>query len=288
LTYNLFETDFIIRNKIFSDGNKLELRFIYSEYESELGSFIIPESGNTLYPTTKDKYFVGKNIQAKFMHDGIIPTVDSDINPIGRKIDFQYNYELNRFNNDSKYEVVDGILKPLYNDFNFHRLELNWKEYIPVGKDQTFNLALRAGAILGPTVPDFFDFYLGGLIGMKSFPFYSVSGNRVLWLNAGYRFPVLKNIDDMLGHIYIDNIYLSVYGDIGNAWNGPLPNLGEFKKGAGAELRIKMNSFYIFPTSLFINAAYSFDKYDKIVRGETISYGQRFEFYGGILFDFSF
>lgn len=288
LTYNLFETDFIIRNKIFSEGNKLELRFIFSEYASELGSFIIPESGSTLYPTTKDKYFLGRNIQAKFMHDGIIPTVDSDINPIGRKVEFQYNYEFNRFNNDSKYEVVDGILKPLYNDFNFHRVELNWKEYLPVGKDQTFNLSLRAGAILGPTVPDFFDYYLGGLVGMKSFPFYSVGGNRVIWLNAGYRFPLWKNIDATLGHIYIDNIFLSVYGDIGNAWNGAFPAVNDFKKGLGAEIRIKMNSFYIFPTSLFINAAYSFDKYDKFVRGETISYGQRFEFYGGILFDFSF
>ncbi len=288
LIYNLFEADFIIRNKIFTENNKLELRFIFSEYTSELGSFIIPESNSTLYPATKDKYFVGRNIQAKISHDGIIPTVDSDINPIGRKVEFQYNYEFNRFNNDSKYEVVDGILKPLYNDFNFHRLELNWKEYMPVAKDQTFNLSLRAGAILGPTIPDFFDYYLGGLVGMKSFPFYSLSGNRVLWLNASYRFPLWKKIDAVLGHIYIDNIYMSVYGDIGNAWNGKFPAVGDFKKGVGAEIRIKMNSFYIFPTSLFFNAAYSFDSYEKTVRGESFSYGKRFEFYGGILFDFSF
>lgn len=288
LSYNLFEADFIIRQKIFSEFNKVEFRFIFSEYVSELGSFIIPESGNTLYPVSKDKYFVGRNIQAKFMHDGIIPSVDSDINPVGRKIEFQYNYEFNSFNNDSKYEVVDGILKPLYNDFNFHRLELNWKEYFEVAKDQTFNLSLRAGSILGPTVPDFFDFYLGGLIGMKSFPFYSLSGNRILWLNAGYRFPLFKNIDAQFGHIYIDNIYFSVYADIGNAWNGKFPALNEFKKGIGSEIRIKMNSFYIFPTSLFFNAAYSFDSYDKKVRGELVSYGKRFEFYGGILFDFSF
>jgi Tol biopolymer transport system component len=288
LTYNLFEADFIVRNKLFSEYNKLELRFILSEYTSELGSFIIPESGNTLYPTRKDKYFIGKNIQAKFSHDGIVPTVDSDINPFGRKVEFQYNYEFNRFNNDAKYEVVDGILKPLYNNFNFHRVELNWKEYIRVAKDQTFNLTLRAGAILGNTVPDFFDYYLGGIIGMKSFPFYSISGNRVLWLNAGYRFPLWKNIDAQLGHIYIDNIYFSVYGDIGNAWNGKMPAVSGFKKGVGAEIRIKMNSFYIFPTSLFFNTAYSFDKYERLIRGETVSYGKRLEFYGGILFDFSF
>ncbi len=288
LTYDLFESDFIIRNKLFSDNNKLEMRFIYSEYTSLLGSFIIPESGNTFYPATKDKYFIGRNLQAKFMHDGIIPSVDSDINPVGRKVEFQYNYEMDRFNNDSKYEVVDGILKPVYNTFNFHRVELNWKEYIEVAKDRTLNLTLRAGAILGPTVPDFFDYYLGGIIGMKGFPFYSVSGNKLLWLNAGYRFPVWKNIDKTIGQIYIDNIYFSVFGDIGNAWNGNFPSVKDFKKGAGAEIRIKMNSFYIFPTSLFFSTAYSFDGYTKVIRGETVSYGKRFEFYGGILFDFSF
>lgn len=288
LTYNLFETDFIIRNKIFSDNNKLEFRFIFSEYTSEIGSFIIPESGNTLYAASKDKYFIGRNIQAKFSHDGIIPAIDSDINPMGRKIDFQYNLELNRFNNDSKYEYVDGILKPLYNDFNFHRMELNWKEYFPVGKDQTLNISLRAGAIFGHTVPDFFDYYLGGMAGMKSFPFYSISGNRILWLNASYRFPLWKHIDLNFGHIYIDNVYLSFYGDFGNAWNAQFPSLSNFKKGIGSEIRIKMVSFYIFPTCIFFSTAYSFDSYDKIVRGESFSYGRRFEFYGGILFDFSF
>lgn len=157
-----------------------------------------------------------------------------------------------------------------------------------MAKDQTFNISLRAGAILGPTVPDFFDFYLGGLIGMKSFPFYSISGNKVFWLNASYRLPLLKDIDTRLGQIYINSVYFSVYGDFGNAWNGNLPALNNFKKGIGSEIRIKMNSFYIFPTSLFFNAAYSFDGFDKVVRGERISYGKRVEFYGGILFDFSF
>ena len=62
----------------------------------------------------------------------------------------------------------------------------------------------------------------------------------------------------------------------------------EFKKGAGAEIRIKMISFYLFPTSFFFNAAYSFDKFTREVRGEKIKYGKEWRFYGGILFDFSF
>jgi Tol biopolymer transport system component len=288
VTYNLFEVDIYAKHRIFSKGNYLEARFIFSQYVSTLGSFIIPEYDNTLYPASDDKYFVGKNLQLKFSHDGIIPAVDSDINPVGRKVDFQYNYEFNRFNNDSNYEIVDGTLVPLYNKFNFHRLELNWKEHIPVGENQTLTAQFRGGSILGPSVPDFFDFYLGGLIGMKSYPFYAISGNEIGWLNLTYRFPLFTDIDTRMGHLYLDKVYLSVYGDIGNAWTGNFPSLNEFKKGAGAEIRVKMNSFYIFPTSIFINASYSFDKVSRLIRGENVTYGKEFQLYGGILFDFSF
>ena len=288
VTYNLFEVDFIAQHKIFSQGNNIEARFIFSQYVSTLGSFILPESGNYLYPASDDKYFIGRNLQIKFTHDGIKPQIDSDINPVGRKVEFQYNYEFNSFNNEGNYIVVDGLLEPLYNNFNFHRLELNWKEYFALGSGQTLTAQFRAGSILGKAVPDFFDFYLGGLIGMKSYPFYAVSGNKVGWINLTYRFPLFKNIDTRIGQLYVDKIYLSVYGDFGNAWTGDFPSLNNFKKGAGAEIRIKMNSFYLFPTSLFFSAAYSFDRFSRMILGENVTYGKEWSFYGGILFDFSF
>jgi Tol biopolymer transport system component len=287
VTYDLFEFDIIGKHKIVSEDTYLEARYIYSSYTATLGSFIFPNT-TILYPTTKDTYLIGSNLQLKLSHEEIIPTIDSDINPVGRKVELQYNYEMNRYNNEGTYEYQDGYLLPVYSKFNYHKLEFNWKEYIEVFKDQTLTAQFRAASILGPTVPDFFDFYLGGLIGMKSYPFYSVSGNELGWLNLTYRFPLIKNIDTRLGHLYIDKVYLSVYGDFGNAWNGKIPSLNNFKKGAGAEIRIKMNSFYLFPTSLFFNAAYSFDKISRVISNETVNYGKEWSFYGGILFDFNF
>ncbi|MCX6168172.1 MAG: biopolymer transporter Tol [Ignavibacteriales bacterium] len=288
VTYNLFEVDFFAHHKIFADGNNVEARFIFSQYVSTLSSFILPESGNYLYPASDDKYFIGKNFQLKFTHEIIQPETDSDINPVGRKVTLQYNYESNRFNNEGNYTVENGFLEPLYNVFNFHRIELNWKEYFGLGNGQTLTAQFRGGSILGPAVPDFFDYYLGGLIGMKSYPFYSVSGNEIGWINLTYRFPLFRDIDTRIGQLYVDKIFLSVYGDFGNAWTGNFPSLNEFKKGAGAEIRIKMNSFYLFPTSLFFNAAYSFDKFSRKILGEDVTYGKEWSFYGGILFDFSF
>jgi Tol biopolymer transport system component len=286
VTYNLFEVDFIVRHRLFTRDQNLQLKYAYSSYIATLGSFILPDEDNTLYPTTKDNYFNGNNIEAKFTWHSILPSKDDEINPVGFDINATYNYEFNDFNENGEYTVEDGLLKPQYSDFNFHRVELKTGLYLPTFDAHTFNTTIRFGSILGPQQPDFFDFYLGGLLGMKAYPFYAVSGNEIAWLNFTYRFPLFRNIDAKIGHLYLDKIFLSFNGDIGNAWNGDLPSLSEFKKGVGAELRIQLNSYYLFPTSIFFNASYGFDEFSRIVNGETLKYGKEWNFYGGILFGF--
>ncbi len=288
VTYNLFELDLVASHRLFARGNDLEFRFIFSQYSSTIGSFIYPGTTNELVQKSTDTYLIGRNFQLKYTHKMYLPYIDDDINPIGREITLQYNYEMNKFNPESNYEVEDGILKPLYDNFNFHRLELNWQEHVGLGNGHTINGIIRAGTVLGAAVPDFFDYYLGGLIGMKSYPFYALSGNEIGWLNLTYRFPLFKNIDYKFGVFYLDKIFMSVYGDFGYAWTGNMPGLNKFKKGAGAELRFKLNSFYLFPTSIFVNASYAFDSADRIVRSELVKYGKEWQLYGGILFDFSF
>jgi len=287
VTYNLFEVDLVAKHRIFSRNQNLEFRFIFSRYSAALGAFLLPNNLG-LYPTTDDTYFIGNNFQLKYTLDALLPHRDADINPIGIQLSLQYNYEMNEFNSEGEYVVEDGLLKPNYNDFNFHRLELNSKIHFPLWAGHTLTTQLRGGTILGPAVPDFFDFYLGGLIGMKSYPFYAISGNELAWVNLTYRFPLFRNIDARAGHLYLDKIFFSVYGDIGNAWTGDFPDINTFKKGAGAELRIQLSSYYLFPTSIFLNAAYGFDKVERIVNNEVINYGKEWQFYGGVLFGFDF
>jgi hypothetical protein len=287
VTYNLFEVDVVAKHHIFSRDHNLEFRFIFSRYSAELAAFIIPQN-NVLYPTTNDTYLIGRNFQIKYSIEQILPHRDADINPIGFDAELQYNYELNKFNNEGQYAVEDGVLKPLYNNYNFHKLELNSKLHFPLWAKHTLTTQVRAGTIFGPEMPDFFDFYLGGLIGMKAYPFYSISGNEVGWLNLTYRLPLFTNIDSKVGHLYIDKIFFSVYGDLGNAWTGEIPKLKKFKKGAGAEVRVQLNSFYLFPTSVFFNASYGFDQFERKVRDEVVTYGKEWRFYGGVLFGFDF
>jgi hypothetical protein len=288
VTYNLFEVDVAARHRIISRNQNIEFRFIFSRYTAVLGSFILPDENSTLYPTTYDTYFIGRNFQVKYNFDAILPDVDDEINPIGQRLELTYNYEMNKFNEEGEYVVEDGLLKPQYENFYFHRLELNSKTHFGLWADHTLTAQLRAGTILGPNVSDFFDFYLGGLLGMKAYPFYAISGNEIAWINLTYRMPLFRNIDSRVGHLYLDKIFFSVYGDAGSAWYGSIPKVNAFKKGAGAELRIQMNSFYLFPTSIYLNGSYGFDELKRIIRGEVITYGKEWRFYAGILFGFDF
>jgi Tol biopolymer transport system component len=287
VTYNLFEVDLAANYKIFTSNQNLEFRFIFSRYTANLSSFLLPDR-ITLYPSTNDTYLIGRNFQIKYTLNAIAPTIDQEINPVGTQLEFQYNYEFNKYNPEDKYTVVDGILQPVYTNFDFNRVELNLQNHFPVAHNQTLSTRIRLGSILGPSRPDFFDFYLGGLVGMREYPFYSLSGNTVSWLNLTYRFPLAKNIDTRFGQIYVDKVFLSFYGDIGNAWTGKTPSLNQFKKGMGAEVRVMMNSFYIFPTAVFFSAAYGFDKFTKLVNDTSITYGKEWLFYGGIAFGFDF
>jgi Tol biopolymer transport system component len=288
VAYNLFEVDLAAKHRIISREQNVEFRFVWSRYTATLESFIFPET-SILYPTTNDEYFIGRDLRFTYNYNLILPSSDMDINPVGAEVKFQYDYEFNKFNPDGEYTVVDGVLKPKYRDFDFNRVELNTKLHLPVFfRGHTLTAQVRAGSILGPDVPDFFNFFLGGLIGMKAYPFYAVEGNEIGWLNLTYRFPLFTNIDSRIGHIYLDKVFLGLYGDLGNAWNGKIPGLDSFKKGAGMELRFQMNSYYLFPTNLFFNAAYGFDRVTRQINNETINYGKEWRFYGGILFGFDF
>ncbi len=287
--YDLLEANLVANHTLLTRSDDLELRLTYSRYVSTLESFLLPNN-NTLYPTTTDEYLRGWKLGMKYEIAHKTPYRDDDINPLGSKLEFKAEYEWNDFNNEGEYEVVDGILKPQYNKFNFLRLELNTWLSVPTFERHTLNIRLRGATILGPQMPDFFDNYLGGFVGMRSYPFYSVSGNDLVWMNIAYRFPLFRDIDARLGHLYFDKIFFTLYGDVGNAWNYDVNGFDNFKlkKGIGAEIRIAMNSFYLFPTNLFFSVAYGFDKLERVIRKERVVYGQEFSFYAGLLFGFDF
>lgn len=288
VSYNLFEFDVVAKHRVFSKEDLLEFRYIYSSYTAGIGAFTTNIESLPFSPKFYDTYLIGSNFQLKY--DLSLPKIyiDSDINPLGFKSSLKYNYEMNEFNPDGEYKVEDGVLKPSYKNFNFHKVEADLEYGFQVYKKNGLSLRLRGGTIFGPKVPDFFDFYIGGLTGIRGYSFYSLSGNEYFHSQLSLRIPLWREIDAKVGHLYVDKLYLVLSGDAANAWSGPASNFNNVKKAVNAELRMSMTSFYLFPTAVFLSASYGLDGFKRIVRGQEINYGKELRIYGGVLFGFDF
>lgn len=286
--YDLLEFDFVL-HQYFSRVFDAEFRFIHSRYTSILESFLLPESG-ILFQATSDLYLIANDFSVTFRLDAIRRASTDNINPVGRKVSLRVGRELNKFLN--RYDLDNGLFVPAYDLINVTRVELNWKEYIPLfWKNHTLGVSFRGASIIAPPVDEFFDFYAGGLIGMRGYPFYAIGGNDLVTAGVTYRFPLVANIDARFLQFYFDKLYASVFADVGNAWTQGSPEPSRtFKKDVGAEIRLESFSFYAYPTRMFFSAAYGLDRFDRYIRSrdQTVAYGREWRFYFGILFGFDF
>ena len=295
VTYNLFEFDAAFNQPFFSQFGNVELRYAHSRYSSALGSFTNQVTGE-LISSSSDLYLIANTLTLTYTLNSIVPSSTADINPIGTKLSVRLSGELNKFGaTDSAgyrvYELTPTGLQSLYDRINFMRAEFNLHQSVPfLFPNHSLTVWLRGGTIFGPPVDEFFDFYAGGLVGMKGYTFYALSGNSLATVGLTYRFPLIPNIDIRLGHLYLDKLYGSLYGDFGNSWTETGQRLKDFKRDAGVEVRLQAFSFYAYPTSIFFNASYGFDRFSRYlkIQNQTVTYGKEWRFYFGVLFGFDF
>jgi Tol biopolymer transport system component len=285
VTYNLFEFDISLRQKIFNDVTQLKVGYSLSRYNADIGSFLVPGSG--LSPGFLNLYLIGNLLSAQVTHNGIVPSVDKDINPVGRTITLRYNYEFDKFNPEGEYNIENGVLVPQYTKPSFHRVEILWNEHLklPIDKN-TLTLSLHRASTLGKKLDDFFDSYAGGFVGMRGYPFYGLGGNDIAVVGAAYRFPLWTTINFRFLEFYFTKLYGSVFADYGDAWTGAAPSFSDWKRDAGFELRLEAFSFYQYPTRIFFSGAYGLDRFSRTFNNEEVTYGKEWRFYLGVLFDF--
>jgi hypothetical protein len=232
-------------------------------------------------------YLIGNALSAQITHNGILESLDRDINPVGRTITLRYNYEFDKFNPEGTYDIESGVLVPQYTKPSFHRLEILWNEHfaLPLPKN-TLTLSIHRASTLGKQVDSFFDSYAGGFIGMRGYPFYGLGGNDIAVLGAAYRFPLWTSMNFRFLQFYFTKLYGSVFADYGDAWTGTAPSFADWKRDAGFELRLESFSFYQYPTRIFFSGAYGLDRFTRTFNGQEVTYGKEWRFYLGILFDF--
>ena len=272
--YNLIEGDVGAELKL-NDAQKIRLAFIYSLYK---GKQKFEYKGPNTFTYA---YFRGKDISLTWDYDGLLSYLHSDINPIGRKIQLKYDYEFNKFIKGFKVSSFGTFVED-YDKYYYSRIELDWREYLGFFSNNIgLNLRLRAGAIEKP-VHSFFNFFAGGLDGMRGYPFYSIEGRKLLAGSVGLRFPLWRHIDLQLFHFYFDKLYAGIFYDYGNAFDENLPKWSRFKQDIGFELRLDTFSFYFYPARIFFNAAYGFNQFTH----ETEEYGKEWRYYFGLMFSY--
>jgi len=278
VTFDLTEIQVGISGSLY-ELFKLRLAYIFSFYNARL-KWLDPFY-NQIF-TFHYRYFNGRAIQLSLSSDQIKRTKHSAISPTsGRYLFFRYAYEENDFLQAFEYAPL-GI-EEIFKRFNFHKVELDWEEYIenPLFENHAFSMRLRAGYI-DRKVDDFFHLFTGGLVGMKGYSYFSIEGTKKLIGSVGYRFPLFNHIDWQLFNIYFNKLYFGVFYDYGNAWVKDELDFSEFKKDIGFQLRLETFSNYLFPTRFFLEAAYPLDK----VRNQKIVYQKKWRYYFGVLFEF--
>ncbi|MDP2884092.1 MAG: biopolymer transporter Tol [Ignavibacteria bacterium] len=285
VTYNLLEFDVSVRQKVLDDVTQLKIGYSLSRYNADIGSFLVPGSG--LSPGFRNLYLIGNALSAQVTHNGIAPSVDKDINPVGRTITLRYNYEFDKYNSEGEYSIENGLLVPHYTKPSFHRLEILWNEHLalPIPR-HTLTFTAHRASTLGKQVDDFFDSYAGGFVGMRGYPFYALGGNDIAVIGAAYRFPLWTTINFRFLEFYFTKLYGSVFADYGDAWTGSAPSYSRWKRDAGFELRLEAFSFYQYPTRIFFSGAYGLDRFDRTFNDVAVTYGKEWRFYLGVLFDF--
>ncbi|MBN1396872.1 MAG: PD40 domain-containing protein [Bacteroidetes bacterium] len=289
VSYSLFEFDISLKQKFVSELCEAKIVYALSRYNQDFGSWKHPLFREPI-PATRSTYFIGNSFALQLKYDRIMRTVDREINPVGRLVTLKYFYDINKYNPRDSAEYKDGFRVPVYNKFNMNRLELNWTEHIQLPLDkQTLTLGVYAAGILGDSVDQFFDYYAGGFVGMRGYPFYAIGGNKSVSINATYRFPIFTELNFRILQLYFKKLYGSVFYDVGDAWTSDMPSFDKWKRDIGFELRLEAFSFYTMPTRIFFSGAYGLDKFSRSVRDinvTTVQYGREWRFYLGILFGF--
>ncbi len=263
-----------------NDVQTVRLAYSHSRYTSKIKDFLFK---NIKWVSPQNTYYVGNHFTMTWTYDKVAHGPSASINPYaGRRIEVKYNREYNDFFSDFATNNDYGTLQEIYSPYNYNRVEMNWHEYWPMpwSMKHALTLHLQAGYVDKP-IDSFFNFFAGGLPGLRGYPFYSIEGRKMVVGRFTYRFPLLGFTQKRLLHLTSDRVYLAGFVDYGNAFDGPV-EWNAFKTDLGINLRFSAFSFYGFPTALSLEAAYGLDT----VYNQNVRYGKEWRYYATLLFDF--
>ena len=229
-------------------------------------------------------YFRGWTLSSRWELDLIKKRFDKSINPSkGFKTWFSFDLEQNDFIEGLNLSESGTLLED-FKPNNLGRLQFGGQFHfeIPVRKRWTVSLAGQGGWITNNVVDSFFHFYLGGLPGLKGYPFYSIQGTKTFMYESVFRIPLFMEKHYKAKWLILQNSTLGAIFQAGDAWTDDF----SIKKSMGIQWRLNGFSFYNFPTAIEVEYHQPLNQFKRIVNGEPINYGNEGRTYLKILFDF--
>ena len=262
-------------------GTLLELSGIRQWYRAFIKQNI-PSEG--LEAGASYDYFRGWSLNANWSMDMVAKRLDKGINPskgfrLWANVDLERNDFIEGLNLSKS-----GTLTEEFQPNNLIRIQTGglYHYEIPWLKRWTISTSMELGWISNQDVDSFFHFYLGGLPGIKGYPFYSIQGNKSILFNSIFRIPLFKEKHIKSMWMIWQNSTIGFAFQAGDAWAEDF----NIKKSIGIQWRLNGFSFYNFPTAIELEYHQPMDTFDRKIDDDIIQYGNEGRAYAKILFDF--
>ena len=289
LTYGLWEGDIFLRSKV-TRYLALEAGYRYSPYRVHTDQFYSREL-KQMVPGSSSRYFIGRSFLLNAYLEAGRAHRESDIIPTGITATLSYERELGRLLD--RFEIKNGQLSPVHENVTLNRLTLDARVGFRLPgqiRRASHGLALRvrASTAFNRRAETFYNDYIGGLSGVRGYPFYGLGGTETFWLQSSWLVPIWPDIRRQIGPVYIDKAFARLYTDLAAV----RPHQTGLRRDAGLELRLKMGSYYLLPTALFVSATYGLDRYEVMLDEAFVSndrivrYGKELLWHFGVLFGF--
>ncbi|MCG8372239.1 MAG: hypothetical protein MI700_01830 [Balneolales bacterium] len=298
--YEVWEAGLYLRSKL-SRRSLFEIGLRYSPYRIITDNFYSQEL-QAFISGSNYEYFRATTLSAAYTFNYYLYSVDGDIAPIGLKGYLRYQYQPARLLEE--YEIEDGSLVPIFADTDNHSTELHVRYGFKTFGNQAFQARIRGFTYFNNPDDAFYTDYVGGFLGMRSYPFFAIAGNTTAFTSLSWFAPIYKNINKQAGPYTLDKVYARFFFEAGNGWflgnstdtetANRLGTGNNLKTGIGAELRLATNGYYLFPLKFFVSTTYGFNKFsvtlpEEFVTGTSsnnVTYGREFLFHFGLTFDF--
>ena len=252
---------------------------IFGSYQNYRSNALWWVPGENLFGKSGIDYYSGFHTGIKWNTQLFRNTVDYNIIPNnGFKINFDIRRESNLF-----YSPEKSLFEIKYNNFDFFRAEGKGEAHfqVPFTDGWTFSTGASAGWMSIAEVDSFFNFFAGGMPGIKGYPFYAIEGNRMITGTGNLKIPLMRQKNIPIGPFILQNIVIGAIGQVGDAWSGTIKDFS-LKRSMGAQLRLSGFSFYNYPTGIGVEIHRGLDKFIALDN----EYGNDSRFYFTLLFGF--